>query len=84
MDIIRIATTGGPDSSWTVYLQVCDRCEHWAACEGEPSRPELLLQPHALRNRARAVYNYRHATSRALTMTVVVVVATIVVVASNV
>ena len=22
--------------------QVCDRCEHWAACEGEPFGPELL------------------------------------------
>ena len=40
------------------------------------------MQPHALRNRARAVYNYRHATSRALTMILDVVAAVVVVVAA--
>ena len=28
--------------SGRVQPEVCDRCEHWIACEGEPSGPELL------------------------------------------
>ena len=52
-----------------------DRCRHWAACEGEPSRPELLC------SRMRCWWTFLVAVM--VVVIVVVVVAAVVVVAGR-